>query len=140
MKTKNFFLNIWSKYSKKTWMPLILDAGQDMKRSMLFYYSWINGGYPVPPWTLLSRFKLHWKTWQKVFYLNCLILRQPRIAVQKVSANGPDLAALQKDAKDPAKAAALEAQTKAIDAEADKVEKQESDVVDQVNVYCTGSK
>jgi major membrane immunogen (membrane-anchored lipoprotein) len=51
-----------------------------------------------------------------------------------------DLAALQKDAKDPAKAAALEAQTKAIDAEADKVEKQESDVVDQVNVYCTGSK
>ena len=53
---------------------------------------------------------------------------------------GRNLAALQKDAKDPAKAAALEAQTKAIDAEADKVEKQESDVVDQVNVYCTGSK
>jgi len=51
-----------------------------------------------------------------------------------------DLATLQKDAKDPAKAAALEAQTKAIDAEADKVEKQESDVVDQVNTYCTGSK
>lgn len=51
-----------------------------------------------------------------------------------------DLSALHKDAKDPAKAAELEVQTKKIDAEADKVEKSESDVVDQVNVYCTGSK
>ena len=51
-----------------------------------------------------------------------------------------ELSALQKDAKDPAKADALEAQTKKIDAEADKVEKSESDVVDQVNMYCTGSK
>jgi len=51
-----------------------------------------------------------------------------------------DLSALQKDSKDPSKADALEAETKKIDAEADKVEKSESDVVDQVNVYCTGSK
>ena len=51
-----------------------------------------------------------------------------------------ELSALQKDAKDPAKVDALEAQTKKIDAEADKVEKSESDVVDQVNMYCTGSK
>jgi hypothetical protein len=51
-----------------------------------------------------------------------------------------DLAALQKDAKDPAKAAALEAESKKIEEEANKVEKSESDVVDQVNVYCTGSK
>jgi hypothetical protein len=51
-----------------------------------------------------------------------------------------ELAGLQKDAKDPAKADAIEAQSKKIDQEADKVEKSESDVVDQVNVYCTGSK
>jgi hypothetical protein len=51
-----------------------------------------------------------------------------------------DLSALQKDSKDPAKADSLEAETKKIDAEADKVEKSESDVVDQVNQYCTGSK
>ena len=51
-----------------------------------------------------------------------------------------DLSALQKDSKDPSKADALEAETKKIDAEADKVEKSESDVVDQVNQYCTGSK
>lgn len=51
-----------------------------------------------------------------------------------------DLAALQKDAKDPAKLAALEAESKKIEEEASKVEKSESDVVDQVNMYCTGSK
>lgn len=51
-----------------------------------------------------------------------------------------DLAALQKDAKDPAKLAALEAESKKIEEEANKVEKSESDVVDQVNMYCTGSK
>lgn len=51
-----------------------------------------------------------------------------------------DLAALQKDAKDPAKAATLEAESKKIEEEASKVEKSESDVVDQVNMYCTGSK
>lgn len=51
-----------------------------------------------------------------------------------------DLSALQKDTKDPSKADSLEAETKKIDAEADKVEKSESDVVDQVNQYCTGSK
>lgn len=51
-----------------------------------------------------------------------------------------DLAALQKDAKDPAKAASLEAESKKIEEEASKVEKAESDVVDQVNLYCTGSK
>lgn len=51
-----------------------------------------------------------------------------------------ELAGLQKDAKDPAKVDAIEAQSKKIDQEADKLEKSESDVVDQVNVYCTGSK
>ncbi len=51
-----------------------------------------------------------------------------------------DLAVLAKDSKDPAKADTLEAETKKINAEADKVEKQESEVVDQVNLYCSGSK
>jgi hypothetical protein len=51
-----------------------------------------------------------------------------------------DLATLQRDSKEPSKAEGLEAQVKKIDAEADKVTKTESDVVDQVNVYCTGSK
>ncbi len=51
-----------------------------------------------------------------------------------------ELAGLQKDAKDPAKSDAIEAQSKKIDQEAEKVEKAESDVVDQVNVYCTGAK
>lgn len=51
-----------------------------------------------------------------------------------------DLAALQRDSKEPSKAEGLEAQVKKIDAEADKVTKSESDLVDQVNVYCTGSK
>jgi hypothetical protein len=51
-----------------------------------------------------------------------------------------ELATLQKNAKDPAKAAELEAESKKIEEEANKVEKSESDVVDEVNVYCTGSK
>jgi hypothetical protein len=51
-----------------------------------------------------------------------------------------DLATLQRDSKEPSKAEGLEAQVKKIDAEADKVTKTESDLVDQLNVYCTGSK
>lgn len=51
-----------------------------------------------------------------------------------------DLSGLQKDAKDPSKAAGLEAEMKKVTDAADKVTKQESDLVDQLNAYCTGSK
>jgi len=51
-----------------------------------------------------------------------------------------DLATAQKDAKDPSKAKTVEAQAKSFGAEAEKLEKTESALVDQINVYCTGSK
>ncbi|HKQ68482.1 MAG TPA: hypothetical protein VJT73_04045 [Polyangiaceae bacterium] len=51
-----------------------------------------------------------------------------------------DLATAQKDSKDPSKAKAVEAQSKKLEADADKLGKAESILIDQINVYCTGSK
>jgi hypothetical protein len=51
-----------------------------------------------------------------------------------------EAAEIQKDAKDPSKAAGLEAKAKKLADDAKAVEKSESDVVDALNQYCTGSK
>lgn len=51
-----------------------------------------------------------------------------------------ELAGLQKDAKDPGKEPLVEAQLKKFGTDADQVTKTESDLVDQINGYCTGSK
>lgn len=51
-----------------------------------------------------------------------------------------DLATLQKDAQDPAKEQTVEARYKKFGAEADQASKVESDLVDRINLYCTGSK
>lgn len=50
-----------------------------------------------------------------------------------------DLAGIQKDAKDPAKAAAVEAKAKTVVADAEKMEKDESKLVDDINKYCSAN-
>jgi hypothetical protein len=57
----------------------------------------------------------------------------------KLAKNVRDLGALAKNAKDP-NAKGLEAQLKKLEADGKVLEDNESKVVDQVNVYCTGSK
>ncbi|MFO0678666.1 MAG: hypothetical protein U0169_19195 [Polyangiaceae bacterium] len=51
-----------------------------------------------------------------------------------------DLAAIVKASKDAKGAAGLDDRLKKLEADAEKAEKDESKVVDEVNVYCTGSK
>jgi hypothetical protein len=58
----------------------------------------------------------------------------------KLSSNVKDLAKLQADAKNPAKAATIEAQAKKLETDADTIEKDESKLVGDINQYCTGSK
>jgi hypothetical protein len=50
-----------------------------------------------------------------------------------------DLGGIQKDAKDPAKAAAVEAKVKTVVADAEKLEKDESKLVDEINAYCSAN-
>lgn len=50
-----------------------------------------------------------------------------------------DLGGVQKDAKDPAKADAVEAKVKTVVADAEKLEKDESKLVDDINAYCSAN-
>ncbi len=66
-----------------------------------------------------------------------------RESLRKIQPSGDvdqDFAALMKAAKDPKLAAGLEGRLKKLEEQATAAEKDEAKIVDEVNVYCTGSK